>query len=484
MARRVLGDDPFAAQPAQKSEAARAPSNKGKKLDARKKKAPAPKKRTAPPGAPAPADDAASVNIAAADDVASVNIAAADDVASVNIAAPEDVVSVNIAEADDVASVNIAAAEAVATAAVSAPSLRVDFAPSRDVAAEIAALQVQLRALRVEVEGQPEHREALAGLAEVLRGEGEAVDVEAPAVTGLQAPEHVEADESSPTGVSRELLSSDFYLRQWGRIALRDRGEEVDPFGYDPEVARRWEKTLDFLYDRWLKVEVEGIEHVPATGRVALVANHGGAIPVDGVVLATALRKEHPAQRQLRWLAEDFVFHFPYAGTWANRLGAVRACQENAERLLARECCVALFPEGVKGISKRYRDRYKLQRFGRGGHIKLALRTRTPLVPVTIVGSDDAHPLLGQSPLAAKLLGLPYLPVTPTFPWLGPLGMVPLPTRWKIVFGAPLRLDEYEPSQADDDVLVGRLNERLRATIQETLDRELRGRSGWFGIGG
>lgn len=277
---------------------------------------------------------------------------------------------------------------------------------------------------------------------------------------------------------ARELLSSEFYLRQWGRVALRDRSERVDDFGYDPEVAARWESFLDFVYDRWLRVEVEGIEHVPAEGRVVLVANHGGAIPVDGVVLATALRKEHPNARHLRWLAEDFVFHFPYAGTWLNRLGAVRACPDNAERLLRQGFCVGLFPEGVKGISKGWRERYKLQRFGRGGHIKLALRTRTPIIPVSIVGSDEAHPMLGQSHVLAKMMGLPYMPITPTFPWLGPLGLMPLPTRWRIVFGQPLALDGYEPAQADDEVLVGRLNERLRSTIQETLDRTLRQRAG------
>ena len=135
-------------------------------------------------------------------------------------------------------------------------------------------------------------------------------------------------------------------------------------------------------------------------------------------------------------------------------------------------------PEGVKGISKGWRERYKLQRFGRGGHIKLALRTRTPIIPVSIVGSDEAHPMLGQSQVLAKMMGLPYMPITPTFPWLGPLGLMPLPTRWRIVFGQPLALDGYEPAQADDEVLVGRLNERLRSTIQETLDRTLRQRAG------
>lgn len=276
------------------------------------------------------------------------------------------------------------------------------------------------------------------------------------------------------------MLQSDFYRQHWGRIAMRDRSEVSDDFGLDPAYEARWRPTWDFLYDRWWRVDVEGIHHVPSEGAATLVANHGGAIPFDGVMLSTALRREHPAQRQLRWLAEDFVFHMPFAGAFVNRIGAVRACQENAERLIRQGNVVALFPEGVKGIGKLYRDRYKLQRFGRGGHIKLAIRTRAPVIPVTIVGNEDTHPMLAGSDRLAKLLGVPYLPITPTFPWLGPAGLLPLPAKWRIIFGEPIPVAHLPPEAADDELLVGKLNEKLRATIQETLDRALRERRSVF----
>ncbi|MDP3274700.1 MAG: 1-acyl-sn-glycerol-3-phosphate acyltransferase [Deltaproteobacteria bacterium] len=270
-----------------------------------------------------------------------------------------------------------------------------------------------------------------------------------------------------------------YFSRQWGREAMRERAEEVDEFGMDPTFVKRAQLLLDALYTRWWRVETQGIENVPSDGRVILCANHAGAVPYDGVMLATALRREHPAQRELRWLADDFVFHFPFMGVALNRLGAVRACQENAERLLRKPRVVGVFPEGLKGISKPYNDRYQLQRFGRGGHIKLALRTQTPIVPVAILGSEETHPLLPTGPLA-KLLNLPLVPVTPTFPWLGLLGAIPLPSKWKIAFLEPISVTAYPPSAADDEVLVGRLNEKVRTVIQEALDRLTRERVSVF----
>jgi 1-acyl-sn-glycerol-3-phosphate acyltransferase len=198
------------------------------------------------------------------------------------------------------------------------------------------------------------------------------------------------------------------------------------------------------------------------------------------------VRREHEgragAPRELRWLAEDFVYYLPFVGTAMNRLGAVRACQENAERLLAAGNLVAVFPEGAKGIGKLFKERYQLQRFGRGGFIRLALRTQTPLVPAAIVGAEEANPMLYRIEYMAKTLGIPYLPITPTFPALGPLGLLPAPTKWKVVFGEPIDFSAYGPEAADDDLLVGRLAERVRATIQAMLDRTLAGRQSiWFG---
>jgi 1-acyl-sn-glycerol-3-phosphate acyltransferase len=281
---------------------------------------------------------------------------------------------------------------------------------------------------------------------------------------------------------ARELLSTDFYLRKWGRLGMRNRSEEVDDFGYDPTYEEKLRPFFDFLYERWFRVEPEGVEKIPAEGRCLLVANHSGTLPFDGVMLKSAVKRAHPKQRDVRWLAEDFIFHFPFLGAFSNRLGAVRACQENAERLLRQEALVAVFPEGVKGIGKLYRDRYKLQRFGRGGYIKLCLRTGTPIVPVAIVGAEETNPMLLRIEQFSKALGLPYIPVTPTFPALGPLGLIPAPTKWRILVGDPIPWGTHGPESADDEILVGRLSERVRATIQQMLDRAVAGRrSVWFG---
>lgn len=309
----------------------------------------------------------------------------------------------------------------------------------------------------------------------------------APAAASAAAPAPAPAAAAAAAPAARadgpEILSTDFYQRQWGREGSRSRAEEIDEFGFDPAYEERYRPLFDFLYRTYFRVEVDGVSAIPAEGRCLVVCNHsGGPIPYDGIMLRTALRREHPQGRELRWLAEDFVYYLPFAGTMMNRLGAVRACQENAERLLAAGKLVAVFPEGVKGIGKLYRDRYKLQRFGRGGFIRLCLRTRTPLVPCAIVGAEEANPLLYRFEHLTRALGIPYVPITPTFPALGPLGLVPAPTKWKMRFGEMIRFDAYGPEAAEDEILVGRLAERVRGTIQELIDGTLaERRSIWFG---
>lgn len=279
---------------------------------------------------------------------------------------------------------------------------------------------------------------------------------------------------------ARELLSTDFYLRKWGRLAMRGRSEEVDDFGFDPVYDDKYRPYLDFLYTKYFRVETSGIESIPSEGRCVLVANHSGTLPLDGVMLKTAIKREHPAGRAMRWLTEDFISHMPFLGSTMNRLGAVRACQENAERLLADEELVAVFPEGVKGIGKLFGERYRLQRFGRGGFIKLCLRTSTPIVPVAVVGAEETNPMLFRVEQFSKALGLPYLPITPTFPLLGPAGLLPAPTKWRIMFGEPLDLSAHGPEAADDEILVGKLAERVRASIQGMLDRAVSARKSVF----
>ena len=264
-------------------------------------------------------------------------------------------------------------------------------------------------------------------------------------------------------------------------LGLRNRAETVDEFGLDPVYAERFRPLFEALYRRYFRVETVGMEHVPDHGRAMIVANHSGVLPYDATMLMYALRYDHPAHRTARPLVEDFLFHFPFLGVALNRIGCVRACQENAERLLLGNQLAVVFPEGMKGIGKLYRERYQLQRFGRGGFVKLALRTRTPIVPVAVVGAEETHPILARFTWLAKYLGLPYLPITPTFPWLGLAGAAPLPAKWYIHFGPPLDLaTTYGPEAAADRVLVNRLTEQVRARIQEMMDRRLGQRSSAF----
>ncbi|HSC88869.1 MAG TPA: 1-acyl-sn-glycerol-3-phosphate acyltransferase [Polyangiaceae bacterium] len=301
-----------------------------------------------------------------------------------------------------------------------------------------------------------------------------------PSVTPLGQPvPQAQAEEA--VDAARELLESDYYRRHFGRAALRKQEGGVDEFGLDPDTEARLRPLLDFLYQRWFRVEVEGIENVPARGRAVVVANHSGALPFDGAMLRTAMRHAHPKARDLRWLAEDFSFYLPFLGVTMNRLGAVRACQENATRLLLTDHAVAVFPEGAEGIKKLYRYRYQLQRFGRGGYVRLCLKTQSPIVPCAIIGAEETNPILYRFDNLSKLIGLDYLPITPTFPLLGPLGLLPAPTKWRVLFGEPISVEEYGPGAADDYVLVGRLSERVRTAINGLLETGLRRRrSIWF----
>jgi 1-acyl-sn-glycerol-3-phosphate acyltransferase len=276
---------------------------------------------------------------------------------------------------------------------------------------------------------------------------------------------------------NRRRVPLQAFWDRYRHFAMRDRSDFVDEFGRDPMYSARMAPVLDFFYKRWFRVETEGMEHVPAQGRALLVANHSGVLPYDGAILMHAVRVDHPAGRDVRPLVEDFVFHFPWLGTLINRIGGVRACPENATRLLESDQLVAVFPEGVKGIGKLYKDRYQLQRFGRGGFIKLALRTRSPIIPVAIVGAEEIHPMLGRFTWLAKSMGVPYVPITPTFPWLGPLGAVPLPSKWNVRIAAPIDIAaDHGPDAADDRILVNRLSEQVRAQIQDMVSDMLAAR--------
>ena len=249
---------------------------------------------------------------------------------------------------------------------------------------------------------------------------------------------------------------------------------EIDEFGFDRELTENVLLSMFRpLYERYFRVETRGIEHVPDKGGVLIVANHSGTLPLDAIMTQVALADHHPAHRSLRMLAADVVFTMPFIGELARKAGHTLACNPDAERLLCAGEVVGVWPEGFKGIGKPFADRYRLQRFGRGGFVSAALRTGTPIVPTAIVGAEEIYPKIGDIKPLARLLGLPYVPVTPTFPWLGPLGLVPLPSKWYIAFGEPIDTSSYDPGAADDPMLVFNLTDQVRETIQDTLYRLL-----------
>jgi 1-acyl-sn-glycerol-3-phosphate acyltransferase len=245
---------------------------------------------------------------------------------------------------------------------------------------------------------------------------------------------------------------------------------EVDEFGFDEELTDGVLLAVSrVLYRHWFRVEVRGVENIPDTGGALVVANHSGTIALDALMTQVAVHDEHPRHRHLRMLGADLVFQTPFLGWLARKGGATLASNADAERLLSGGELVGVWPEGFKGVGKPFSERYKLQRFGRGGFVSAALRTGTPIVPCAIVGAEETYPIIGNLPTVARLLGLPYLPITPTFPLLGPLGAIPLPSKWLIEFSPPLPTDTLAQGAPDDPMLVFDLTDQVRQTIQHTL---------------
>jgi len=243
---------------------------------------------------------------------------------------------------------------------------------------------------------------------------------------------------------------------------------EIDEFGFDAELTDAVVlPLLRPLAEKWFRVEVRGAENIPADGGALIVANHSGTLPLDGMVTMLVIR-DHTG-RPLRTLGADLVFKTPFVGELARKAGATLAGNDDAERLLGRGELVGVWPEGFKGIGKPFSERYKLQRFGRGGFVSAAMRTGVPIVPCSIVGAEEIYPLVGNIPSLARLLGAPYIPITPFFPLLGVLGLIPLPSKWLIEFGEPIRTDEFAPGAADDPMLVFNVTDQVRETIQQTL---------------
>ncbi|WP_110180456.1 lysophospholipid acyltransferase family protein [Nocardioides solisilvae] len=253
----------------------------------------------------------------------------------------------------------------------------------------------------------------------------------------------------------------------------------VDDFGFDPQLTEHLLlAVLRPIAEKWFRIEVRGVENIPTDGGALVVSNHSGTIPVDGLMTMFSVHEQ--TGRFLRPLGADLVFRLPLVASIARRAGATLACQADAERMLTSGELVGVWPEGFKGIGKPFSERYKLQRFGRGGFVSAALRTGVPIVPLSVVGAEEIYPIVGNLSTLARLLNLPYLPVTPFFPLLGPLGLVPLPSKWLMEFGEPIRTDAYDEAEAEDPMLVFDLTDQVRETIQQTLFSLLRDRGSAF----
>ncbi|GAA0230847.1 lysophospholipid acyltransferase family protein [Cryptosporangium japonicum] len=309
------------------------------------------------------------------------------------------------------------------------------------------------------------------------RGRGPATAPAAPRPASAEAVGKPAADDGGAGDVwDRRVAGALAFVRR------RLTGEyETDEFGFDPEFSQAvLAPALRPLYEKWFRVEISGLEHVSDTGGALVVANHSGTIPVDATMLQLGLLDHHPAQRKLRLLAADLVFQMPFVGELARKSGSTLACQPDAERLLSSGELVGVFPEGFKGVGKPFSERYKLQRFGRGGFVSAALATKAPIIPCAIVGAEEIYPKIGDAKVIARMFGLPYFPLTPTFPWLGPLGAVPLPSKWYIEFGEPIETSDLAAG-ADDPMQVFNLTDQVRETIQQMLYQLLMRRPSVFG---
>jgi 1-acyl-sn-glycerol-3-phosphate acyltransferase len=269
----------------------------------------------------------------------------------------------------------------------------------------------------------------------------------------------------SPEEVERQVAETLSFLRR------RLTGDYVvDEFGFDEDFTEHaYLPLLRPLYRKWFRVEVRGIDNIPSEGGALVVANHSGTIAMDSLMTQVAVHDEHPAHRHLRMLGADLVFQTPVIGQMARRSGSTLAANPDAERLLSKGELAGVWPEGFKGVGKPFSERYKLQRFGRGGFVSAALRTGVPIVPCSIVGAEEIYPIIGNMRTVARLVGAPYAPITPTWPLLGPLGLVPLPSKWIIEFGSPVETAHLGEGAADDPMLVFDLTDQVRETIQQTL---------------
>ncbi len=267
-------------------------------------------------------------------------------------------------------------------------------------------------------------------------------------------------------------------------IPAPEEGRQIDDWGRSETAFQLAEPLLNFYYRYWFRVELQDVRNVPDAGGALLVANHSGALPPDAPMIMHGIRTEHPEPRPVYMLGEHWFKGYPGVGMLTNKIGLVPAHPANAQRLLGDEGKLALvFPEGQKGSRKLYWQRYKLRRFGRGGFVRTAMRAGVPIVPVAVVGAEEAMPIFAHVPLLQRMTGLIYFPINHAFPHFGlAAGLMYLPAKFKIRFLEPVDLSGYGPADAEDVALVQSISEDIRAAIQREVDVLVASReSVWFG---
>jgi len=270
------------------------------------------------------------------------------------------------------------------------------------------------------------------------------------------------------------------FIYQQRELARRGPNYAVDDFGFDPQWTESFLTVFKALYRDYWRVESTGVENVPSAGRALLVANHAGVLPWDGTMIKTAVFTEHPHPRHVRALVASQFMGMPVMSWFLRRSGQAVGHPDDTRRLLDRDELVLVFPEGTRGTGKSFKDRYRLRRFGRGGFVATAIRAHAPIIPISVVGSEEIYPMIGDLGPMARFFGLPYFPVTPFWPWLGPLGMIPLPSKWRIQFHAPVDVTDLPPAAAEDQHVVMSLADAVRDTIQQGIYANLKLRRGVF----
>jgi 1-acyl-sn-glycerol-3-phosphate acyltransferase len=344
-----------------------------------------------------------------------------------------------------------------------------------EAAAAVQELEVEIRN---QADTPTEARDLIAGLLRLIREN-----------LARMAPEQLpRVAKLIRENVSSDYLDPDFWrglgmVLQYqideivGLIQRRRRGEHTtDAFGMDAELVELVRPFSGFMYRSYFRVHTAGLDNVPSTGRALLVANHGGVLPWDGVMIASAVLEEHPAPRVARVLYAPNALAIPGLPRALETFGQVCDTSANVLRLLEDDQLACVFPEGTNGLGKLFKARYKLARFRRSGSVALALQTGAPIVPVAVIGAEETYPMLADAQPLAQILRLPFFPITPLFPWLGPLGLIPLPSKWSISFGEPIATAGYGPDAASDPGLLSKLCEQLHERIQYMIGQQLAAR--------